>query len=97
MILASGFSRRALRIAWRACRSASAVTAQVLTMIASESPAAAAWPRITSLSKVLSRQPMVMRSASAIRNRLANGNLAKFDLALEAAGPAAGHEHVVIG
>ncbi len=47
-IRAPGRSRCALRIAWRACRSASDVTAQVLTMIVSSSDAA--WPRITSLS-----------------------------------------------
>src|SRR6185369_9030303 len=96
MILASGFSRLALRIAWRAWRSASAVTAQVLTMIASESPAAAAWPRITSLSKVFRRQPMVMRRASAIRNSLAHRDFAEFDLALEAGGPAPGHHDVIV-
>ncbi len=45
---ASGRSRCARRIAWRACRSASDVTAQVLTMIVSDSEAA--WARITSLS-----------------------------------------------
>ena len=45
-----GRSRRALRIAWRAWRTASAVTAQVLTMTASPSPAAARVPRITSHS-----------------------------------------------
>ena len=45
---ASGRSRWARRIAWRAWRSASAVTAQVLTMMVSDS--VAAWPRITSLS-----------------------------------------------
>ena len=54
---ASGFSRRALRIAWRAWRVASAVTAQVLITTAWLSPAAAAWPRMTSVSKALSRQP----------------------------------------
>ena len=45
---APGRSRAARRIAWRAWRSASAVTAQVLTITVSDS--AAAWPRITSLS-----------------------------------------------
>ena len=46
---ASGFSRCARRIACRACRSASAVTAQVLT-ITSSPEADAACPRMTSLS-----------------------------------------------
>ena len=36
-----GCSLRARLIAWRAWRAASAVTAQVLTMIASDAPAAA--------------------------------------------------------
>ena len=44
----SGRSRRARRMAWRACRTASEVTAQVLTITASVSPAASAWPRMTS-------------------------------------------------
>ncbi len=47
-ILADGLSRCARRIAWRACRSASPVTAQVFTTIVSSK--AAEWPRITSLS-----------------------------------------------
>ena len=38
MILASGRSRRARRIAWRAWRTASAVTAQVLTITAEVKP-----------------------------------------------------------
>jgi hypothetical protein len=48
MIFASGLSLCALRMACRACRVASAVTAQVLKTMASFSPAFAAWPRITS-------------------------------------------------
>src|SRR5579863_6394882 len=60
MILARGCSRRARRIAWRAWRSASAVTAQVLRMTASPSPAAAAARRMTSLSYALRRHPKVM-------------------------------------
>ena len=48
MMRAVGLSRRALRIALRAWRSASAVTAQVLTMIVSVSPACLAWARMTS-------------------------------------------------
>jgi hypothetical protein len=45
---AEGLSLRARRIAWRAWRVASAVTAQVFRMIASPAPAAAAWARMTS-------------------------------------------------
>ena len=56
---AAGFSRLSLRMVWPAWRTASAVTAQVLTITVSCSPAAAAWRRITSDSKALSRQPSV--------------------------------------
>ena len=57
---ASGSSRRALRIAWRAWRTASAVTAQVLTRMASPMPASSARRRMTSDSSAFSRQPKVM-------------------------------------
>src|SRR5688572_9160881 len=93
MMRAPGFSRRALRIAWRAWRSASAVTAQVLTMMASPRPAALAWPRITSVSKALRRQPKVMSFDSG-NGALQLGNV---DLAAEALRPAAGHAYVVVG
>jgi hypothetical protein len=43
-----GLSRRALRIAWRAWRTASAVTAQVLTRMASSTPASTARALISS-------------------------------------------------
>jgi len=46
----SGCSRLSLRIAWRDCRTASAVTAQVLTTTTSASPAVCAWRRITCAS-----------------------------------------------
>ncbi len=55
-----GCSRRSLRMAWRAWRTASPVTAQVLTTVVSES--AAASRRITSDSWMLSRQPKVRTS-----------------------------------
>ena len=58
---ASGRARFALRIAWRVWRTASLVTAQLLTMTRSSSPRASA--RIASLSAVLSRQPRVITSA----------------------------------
>jgi len=45
---ASGRSRRSLRMVWRACFTASPVTAQVLITTASESPATSASRRITS-------------------------------------------------
>src|SRR5204863_7913161 len=63
---AFGCSRRARRIAWRAWRSASAVTAQVLTITASRSPASAVSRRMTSLSKALRRQPKVTISTGVI-------------------------------
>jgi hypothetical protein len=45
---ASGRSRRALRMAWRAWRTASAVTAQVLKITVSDTPSAAALALICS-------------------------------------------------
>ena len=48
MMRACGLSRLSLRMVCAAWRTASAVTAQVFTITASSSPAAAAWPRITS-------------------------------------------------
>jgi hypothetical protein len=45
-----GFARRSLRISWRALRTASAVTAQVLTTTASSIPAAGGQPFIASVS-----------------------------------------------
>ena len=50
MSRAPGVSRRALRIACRAWRTASPVTAQVLKTTASVTPSSAARARITSLS-----------------------------------------------
>ena len=49
-IFASGRSRLSRRIVWRACRTASDVTAQVFTTTASAMPAPAAALRITSNS-----------------------------------------------
>ncbi len=50
MTRACGLSRLSLRMACAAWRTASAVTAQVLTITVSQSPAFSAWPRITSNS-----------------------------------------------
>jgi hypothetical protein len=47
---ACGCSRLSLRMAWRDCRTASAVTAHVFTTTVSASPAACACRRITSAS-----------------------------------------------
>src|SRR5580765_3746457 len=98
MIRAPGCSRRARRIAWRAWRSASAVTAQVLTMTASWSPAVAAARRMMSLSNALSRQPKVTTWTSGI----ASGGIASageqrgIDAALEGERRRPGHHHVPI-
>jgi hypothetical protein len=64
-ISASGLERFALRIACRVWRTASLVTAQLLTMMrSSRSPASS---RIASLSAAFSRQPMVITSGPVIR------------------------------
>ena len=63
-IRASGRARFALRIAWRVWRTASLVTAQLLTM--TRSLASPASIRIASLSAALRRQPRVMISGPAI-------------------------------
>ncbi len=63
---AFGRSRRAFRIAWRAWRTASPVTAQVLNTTASVRPSAAACLRMISLSYEFSRQPKVMMSTSSL-------------------------------
>ena len=54
------WTRLARRMVWRAWRSASAVTAQVLTMMASPRPASAPISRMISDSNALRRQPRVM-------------------------------------
>src|SRR3954462_4762965 len=62
---AAGRVRRSRRMAWRAWRSASAVTAQGWTITISPEQAAAARRRITSDSMVLRRQPKVTTSIPA--------------------------------
>ena len=59
IIWASGLSRCNFRKDWRACFSASDVTAQVLMIIAFCKPAASACLRITSDSQIFNRQPNV--------------------------------------
>src|SRR5258706_4211342 len=79
-------------------------------MMASPSPAALAWPRITSVSKAFKRQPKVsscgwLLTASVsvcIGSAMAGsgqglGQSGKRDLAIETMGPAAGHAHMIIG
>src|SRR5487761_1743295 len=95
MIRARGCSRRARRIAWRACRSASAVTAQVLTMTAPASPASAAARRMISDSNALSRQPKVRISLPSMA-RSALGEEGGIEAPLEAQRRRAGHDHVAI-
>ena len=58
-----GRSRATRRIVWRAWRTASAVTAQELTMTVSLIPAASAWRRMVSDSAAFSRQPKLMTSS----------------------------------
>src|SRR5665213_4625221 len=78
-------------MAWRALRSASAVTAQVLTMIASSRPAASVWRRMVSDSKRLRRQPNVTMSS---------GTMLAQQAVVERAGEAdrdrAGHDDVIV-
>src|SRR5438132_3905243 len=93
MMRASGCSRRARRIAWRACRSASAVTAQVLTMTALPSPAPSARRRIASLSAALRRQPKVMISTPSIGSA---GEQHIIEAALEGERRRPGHDHMTV-
>src|SRR5438105_2422694 len=93
MMRAPGCSRRARRIAWRACRSASAVTAQVLTMTALASPAPSARRRIASLSKALSRQPKVTISTPFIGSAGEQGGI---EAALEGERRRPGHDHMPV-
>src|SRR6266851_1249332 len=93
MILARGCSRRARRIAWRAWRSASAVTAQVLTMTASARPAPAAARPMISLSNALRRQPKVMISTADIASP---GQQRGIEAALEGERRRPGHHHMPI-
>src|SRR5438132_10465556 len=93
MMRASGCSRRARRIAWRACRSASAVTAQVLTMTVLARPAPSARRRIASLSKALRRQPKVMTSTPSIGSAGEQGGI---EAALEGERRRPGHDHMAV-
>src|SRR5258708_34599061 len=61
---ADGRSRLALRIAWRAWRTASAVTAQVLNTTAAARPSALARSRMASDSQAFSLQPKVTTSTA---------------------------------
>src|SRR6516225_9144782 len=91
---AAGCRRRARRIAWRAWRSASAVTAQVLTITAPVRPAAAAVRRITPDSNEFSRQPKVMTSLSCIGSAL--GQQVCVEHALKAQGSGPRHDHMAV-
>ena len=96
MIRRLGMPRRARRIAWRAWRSASAVTAQVLTMTASLSPAAAAARRMTS------RLERVEPAAEGDDLGLGHGcgqpaaEQARVERALEAQRRRPGHDHMPV-
>src|SRR5215472_2745616 len=94
MMRAEGWRRRARRIAWRAWRSASAVTAQVLTMTASLRPALAAARRMSSDSNAFSRHPKVMISLPCIysvcREQI------RVERAFEAYSGGPGHNHMPV-
>src|SRR5215208_1810346 len=111
-IRASGRSRASLRMVWRAWRVASAVTAQVLTITTSPSPAASAWRCKASDSEALSRQPKVTtstlmsarsHSAAGARRRLRprrpsrrSGKKRGRERTLVFPFDRAGHEHVAV-
>ncbi len=71
---AAGRSRLALRIAWRAWRTASPVTAQVFTTTRLSMPAVAACRRIASPSEAFRRQPKV-RISTVIVSRSCSASL----------------------
>src|SRR5262245_21481098 len=96
MMRAFGRSRRNLRIDWRACRTASPVTAQVLTMTLSLMPATVALRRITSDSAALSRQPNVMTSTLIASRRANVGEQCWIEPPLVFELYWAGHQHVII-
>ena len=66
MICASGWARRCLRMSCLALRTASAVTAQVFTMIAFCTPALVARSFIASVSYAFSRQPWLEKTGGFI-------------------------------
>src|SRR5260221_8433009 len=92
MICASGRSRRARRIAWRAWRSASAVTAQVLMITASLRPPAAACARTISDSATWRRKPKVMISSPD----MGLSKIGEIEAAIEAGRDRPGHDDVAV-
>ena len=92
---ASGRSRFSRRIDCRACATASLVTAQLLTTMASVEPGALRLARITSDSNALRRQPKVMTStAHALTPTDANSAGSNCPSNSNVAG--AGHQHMVV-
>src|SRR5208282_3032006 len=99
-ILACGRFRRSARIACRAWRTASAVTAQVLTTTVSLKPARSASRRITCDSAALSRQPKVTTSTlTGSRFRSCRACIGE-QCGIEPAGvlvfDGSGHQHVIV-
>src|SRR3569833_4029504 len=78
---------------WRACATASLVTAHVLTMPASRRPAALASTRIVSDSARLRRQPKVTNSTGMSDGC---GDLCRFEHAFIFQHRGAGHQHVTV-
>src|ERR1700734_1270488 len=95
-ILAEGRSRRSARIACRAWRTASAVTAQVLTTTVSLKPARSASRRITSDSAALSRQPKVTTSTLMRLSRARAGKERRIEAAAVLVFDRPRHQHVVV-
>src|ERR1700730_11580692 len=90
-------SRATRRIVWRAWRTASAVTAQELTITAFARPAASAWRRMVSDSAAFSRQPKLMTSRDIASSGDTScgehlGRKLAFELKLDR--PA--HQHVIV-
>src|SRR4051812_39187427 len=90
---ACGRARLSRRIDCRACATASLVTAQLLTMMASVSPASLASRAITSDSKALRRQPKVMTSTLISRD---GGKQRRVEAAFILEDSRTGHQHMVV-
>jgi hypothetical protein len=94
---AVGLSRLALRMVWRAWRTASPVTAHVFTMIVLLWPAVCADWRMASDSTVLRRQPRVRTSTVMVRplcRRAGKDRVSEHDIAFMLDRP--GHQHVIV-
>src|SRR5262245_24085717 len=95
-IFADGRSRRRARMVCRACRTASAVTAQVLTTTVSLKPARSASRRITSDSAALSLQPKVTTSTPMGLDSPYRGEQRRIEAAAMLVFDWPGHQHMVV-